>query len=301
MEWLKYNKKDNSWLDLRDGVVFSINTKWRTPFVEKGHVKSKDWKNFHYLDSKVWKEHGALKWFRHHFGYDPCLKYFEKLHITEEMMLSQNQDFSIFKDKSVVVISGGPSSNEVSVDEMMKYDFRFTCNHFFMNPKYLDVPFDLILLGQEVDLKNKTLVDYIKRHNPLVGFEQSDGRRTSQDVVNFAVNNNARAFLYLTRYFSKLGFGPRQVALSTLLGCKNIVFAGIDGWKDPNRHDHAFEASKPPPVFNHLRSFQRQMVIFWQYIYGICNDTQIVKNLTESSNFNAYEGIMDAVLRELNK
>ena len=301
MDWLTYNKKTNSWHDSRDDITFSIMTKWRTPFVEKGHVKSKDWKNFHYLSPEEWAKHGAIRWFRQHFGYNQCLRYFEKLNINGELLLSTNQDLSQFKDKKVLVVSGGPSSSEINPSEMTGYDYKFTCNHFFKNEQLLNTAFDLILLGQEVNLKDKTLVDYVKKHNPFVGFEQSDARRPPEHVVNFALDNNARAFLYLTRYFSKLGFGPRLVVLAVLLGCKEVHFAGIDGWKDPNRHDHAFENNKPPPVFNHLLSFQRQMAIFWQYVFTLCGDTQTVLNLTESSDFNAYEGIRGKVYEELNK
>jgi len=301
MDWLKYNSVDNSWFDGRDNNRFSIYEVFKARYTSGLAIDSKNWTNFHYFSNDWNQQNGAIVFFRKHFGYDSCLKYFGNLKITNELLISTNQSFNMFKDKKVLVIAGGPSSLELDYDNLDEYDYKFTCNHFFRNSVLSNILFDIILLCQEVNLKDEDLIKYINKFNPLVGFEHSDARRTSKDVVDFAKSNNAKAFLYLTRYFSKLGFGPRLVILAVLFGCKEVHFAGIDGWKNPSRHDHAFENNKPPPPFNNLKAFQYQMVIFWQYIFTLCGDTQAVLNLTESSDFNAYEGIRDRVYMELNK
>ena len=61
-----------------------------------------------------------------------------------------------------------------------------------------------------------------------------------------------QSFLYLTRYFSRLGYVARASVLAKLMGANKIHFIGLDGFKS---NSHYFENTKGSPSFNNEEKF----------------------------------------------
>ena len=257
--------------DLNVGGWFSFNSNKR------------DWKSFY-----------ANKMFEHFFDVDMINKSFKGVNINEELLISQNLDFSSIKNKKVLVIGGGPSTKNLTDEKLNEYDFLFSCNHFYRNPLLQNKKIHVVLVGDEVVLEDSKFISYIKKFSPVLGFEHSS-RRSTHNVTKFK-RFYPKSFVYLTRYFSRLGYVARACVLAKCMGASHIDFIGLDGFK---KKTHAFEKTKHPPPFNDEVLFQNQMKVFCEYMI---NDLQISEfnNLSENSDESIYKGILTGVKNEKN-
>ena len=173
----------------------------------------------------------------------------------------------------------------------------FSCNHFFKNSIVKKHKVHLALIGDEVDLRDPEFIEYVNRHNPIIGFEHS-GRRDILETLSFRESYELN-FLYLTRYFSRLGYAIRACVLARLMGAKTVDFIGVDGFKSKTKI-HAFEEDKKAPVFDDKDKFKSQMEIFYKYML---EDLKIEKenfnNLSDNHKDSIYGGILDKVKNEL--
>ena len=106
----------------------------------------------------------------------------------------------------------------------------------------------MVLLGDEVNLKDPEFVNYVNKYNPVFGFEHSVKRNT-YDLIEFKQNSSANIFIFLTRYFSRLGYLPRAMILAKLFGANKIDYIGFDGFANNENNKHSFEGLKNPPSF----------------------------------------------------
>ena len=67
--------------------------------------------------------------------------------------------FSKYKDSSILLFAGGPSTNKLLDDELPKVDYFWSLNYFYKNDRLPKI--DLAALGKEVDMGDKKLIDYI--------------------------------------------------------------------------------------------------------------------------------------------
>lgn len=257
--------------DLNVGGWFSFN------------ATKKDWKSFY-----------AQKMFEHFFDAGIIDKAFKGINVNEELLISKNLDFSSMKNKKVLVIGGGPSTKQLSEEILEEYDFLFSCNHFYRNPLLKNKKVHLVLVGDEVVLQDTEFINYVQKFSPVLGFEHSS-RRTSHDVVKFK-RIYPKSFVYLTRYFSRLGYVARACVLAKCMGANRIDFIGLDGFKNKT---HAFENTKQPPPFNNEVLFQDQMKVFCEYMI---KDLKIenFNNLSENNDDSIYKGILTGVKNEKN-
>ena len=171
------------------------------------------------------------------------------------------------------------------------YDFLFSCNSFFRNPKLKALNFDLALISHEVSLDDYEFLTYLENNpNMLIGFEHSDKRKI-RDINTFVDNTAAGVFLYLTRYFSRLGFASRAMILGALFGAQKVDVVGFDGFTSTTVK-HAFESGKQAPPFLDFVEFKHQAIIFWDYL--LTNKAFIhceFNNLGEDRSCNAYAGL----------
>ena len=245
------------------------------------HSKIEDWQD---ISKKLYDN------FFKSFMFDEV---FGKSKITDELFIKTDVDFTFAKDKSVLVIGGGPSSKTLTDEQIKSYDLLFSCNHFFKNNFLKNHKIHLALIGDEVDfISDPEFLEYVNNHNPILGFDHS-ARRSAFDLLRFK-ECYPLCFIWLTRYFSRLGYVPRACVLAKLFGASKIDFIGLDGFKT---NEHFFEKDKQPPAFNDVKEFQDQMRVFCEYMLKHLKINP--KNFNDLSSDNIYEGILDNVKSEL--
>lgn len=246
-------------------------------------------------EKDAWSNHYADKMLRHFFDYSLINNSFSGVSITEELLITKNLDFSKVFGKKVLVIGGGPSSNKLTEQVLDSYDYIFTCNHFFRNSFLRNQKVHVVLVGDEVDLNDMQFNEYLKRFSPVIGFEHSSRRSTSQ-IVKFK-RNYSKTFVFLTRYFSRLGYVPRACVIARCMGATQVDFIGLDGFK--SKKNHYFEKNKMPPPFNNEAKFLEQMKIFCNYML---DDLKLVNfnNLSNDSQESIYAGILEEIKNEKN-
>jgi hypothetical protein len=281
----KWNKRfvatenNNEWLDTESNQIFGYNN--------RDEPYPGGWFNFN-TNTQDWLNDYAIEFFNQYFG--PRHKYddYDNLILSPEIIITGNPNFQKFNNSSILVIGGGPSSKELDLEKICKYDYVFSCNYFYKTKKFKDIKVDLLLLSHQVDLKDPALTQYIERFNPLVGFEHSDLRGI--DVLNQFKNNGVDVFLFLTRHFSRLGYTSRAILLAALLGAKKIDYAGLDGFLSNDMKIHTFEDKKNPPPFYDAARFEQQAFVFWHHLFSLNLNVEY-NNLGEDSKYNAYKGI----------
>ena len=241
-------------------------------------------------NSEDWKSHYADKMFDHFFDRAKVETNFGSLSISEEMLITNNLNFSSVEGKKVLVVGGGPSSKDLSKEEYDKYDYIFSCNHFFKSLKNNKV--NLALIGDEVDLNGYEFNSYLKSHSTILGFEHSS-RRSTDDIIRFK-RRYPNCFVFLSRYFSRLGYVARACVLAKHMKASEIHFVGLDGFKSDY---HYFEKGKKPPPFNNDQKFREQMKIFYKYMLETY-DSNSFKNLSDGHECSIYTGIMKEILSE---
>jgi len=241
-----------------------------------------------------WKDHYAEKMLNHFFDKQGISNSFRGVSIDEELLLTENLNFSNLENKKVLVIGGGPSTQKLNNKVLDNYDYLFSCNHFYRNSFLRNKQVNLVLVGDEVDLNDSEFIAYIKEFSPVLGFEHSS-RRSTHDIIKFK-RKYPKTFVYLTRYFSRLGYVARACVLAKQMKARQIDFVGLDGFRN-NRH--AFERVKNAPSFNNEDSFKEQMKVFCQYMLeGLSSER--FNNLSENSDDSIYKGILTEIKNEKN-
>lgn len=247
---------------------------------------------------KDWVSHYADFMLKHFFDIDFINRGFGGYKITEEILLTNNIDFSNLKGKKILVIGGGPSSNSLDSKKIDSYDYVFSCNHFFKNSLLKKQKVNLCLIGDEVDLDSKEFNQYLSQFSPIVGFEHS-GKRSIQQLVKFR-RRYKKCFVYLTRYFSRLGYVPRAIVMAALASPNRIDYIGLDGFKK-GAYVHSFEPNKSPPPFNEAEMFKAQMRIFLKYLLkDIKIQKDALNDLGASHPLNIYTGMLEDIKSEKN-
>lgn len=241
-----------------------------------------------------WKSEYASKMFDHFFDRSLIEKSFGTNSVDEELLITNNLDFSSVKGSRVLVVGGGPSSRDLTSEDFDSYDYIFSCNHFFKSKSLQNRKVHLALIGDEVDLNRSDFNEYIKKHGTILGFEHS-GRRSTSDLVKFK-RRHGSCFVFLTRYFSRLGYVARACVLAKQMKAAQIDFIGLDGFRSTKHH---FENKKNPPPFNNEDRFKEQMRIFYEYMLQDYSG-ETFRNLSDGHPSSIYTGIMEEVLNEKN-
>jgi len=244
-----------------------------------------------------WVHHYAEKMYNTFFNSVFISEKYSGYTITDELLITNNLNYSGIKDKSVIVVGGGPSSNTLSEEILSSYDYVFSCNHFYKNSLLKKQKVHLALIGDEVSLNDPEFVSFIKEHNTIIGFEHSTKRSASQ-LLRFKTFHGS-TFIYLTRYFSRLGYVARACTLAKLMGANKIHFIGLDGFKTDS---HCFEETKKAPPFNNTEMFCEQMRVFYRYMLkdlGLAPDK--FENLSDDHKESIYTGILKEVKNEIHK
>lgn len=157
--------------------------------------------------------------------------------------IDKNFKYEQYRNKSVLIIGGGPSTDEVQW-EKLEVDYKWSCTNFFMNLLLQKTELDLVALGNLQDYRNNDLLNYLDTYtNCKVLFETNylypDTLSYNQDFVD---RYNDRIFYGQLdkQYTGIVGPPARLITLAANLGFKDVYFVGIDGF-DPNfKNVHSF-------------------------------------------------------------
>lgn len=160
-----------------------------------------------------------------------------------DFFIDENFKYSQYKDKSVLVVGGGPSTLEVDW-KRLDVDYIWSCTNFFMNEEIVKHSLDLISLGNLQDYTDNRLLSYLDNNiNCKVLFEQNYlYPATLSNNLSFINKYKDRThYGQLDKsYTSIVGPPARLITLAANVGFKNIYFVGVDGFDPSLKNAHAF-------------------------------------------------------------
>ncbi len=157
-----------------------------------------------------------------------------------------NEDFNKFKNKKILIIGGGPSTNHLELKNL-KTDHIFTANNFFLNKKLNTLKVDIAMVGAEIDTYSPEFIKYVETYHPWLGFEIHNKWSTpiNHEYINTHLYNSYnKLFCMQTRYYGCVGIGHRLLVLAMQLGASEISYIGIDGPAGMIEGKHSFEKNK---------------------------------------------------------
>ncbi len=215
--------------------------------------------------------------------------YFENLQSNGEICYSNLEFLNKFKGKKVLLLAGGPSTNDVKW-ENLDYDYIVTLNHFFKNKRLKNKKVDLAVIGGEVDLQSEQFLSYVSEHNPYLFFEVHSRWYNEIDYLKKLYEEYTLMGCFHTRFYGKLGGGNRLLLFMLYLRPEILYFAGLDGPKPMIEQNHAFEGKKNTLPYgtnmdNAQTVFEDQYKLYWEYIMKL-NFTTKLYNLGEGFDYN---------------
>tara|TARA_R100000152_G_C6772657_1_gene199660 strand:+ start:456 stop:1265 length:810 start_codon:yes stop_codon:yes gene_type:complete len=218
---------------------------------------------------------------------------------TPEIIYRDNPQLKKFKNKKILVLGGGPTTNwyDWNPDE---YDHIFSCNHFFLNEKLSKCKVDLAIICGEVDVNRRDFLEYVIKNDTLLGFEDywpnPDNVKILNNFIKKEISSN-NVFDCILRFQGKIGVAPKLVNLAILLGAREVHFAGVDGhsknYKKGDSEDHAFQKGKKITTGYAYELIEKHYECFKKYIQTEIGKNVIIKNLGEGHEQNVYSKIPD--------
>lgn len=168
-----------------------------------------------------------------------------------------------YSDKTILIVGGGTSTLDRKWEDL-PYDYLWTCNKFYNQPRVLNQKVDLISLGTNSDIDDKVLINKVKAERPIViaepnhiSIDRSDilrfNTKTGVTIRNFNINlptgvtNDTPA--------SRSGSAFRLILLAMQTNAKEILFVGFDGFTSDYSNKHAFTGEVGPRVRERIFSY----------------------------------------------
>lgn len=210
------------------------------------------------------------------------------LELTSEYIWQNHSALGQFVGKSIMIVGAGPSAMNYNWQKI-KYDYLWSCNHFFQSTLLSEENVSLFAIGNEVDTSknNQMLTKYMKKNvNSIACFETTS--RKGPLMADFQRRFPSQVMYAHTRYRSKIGTVPRLICLAVLMGASKVYVVGMDGI--PTGAPHAFEPGKKPkgsPIMAGASDrFRRQYVILWDYLLNVLGSKVEFYNLGEGQEGN---------------
>jgi len=153
-----------------------------------------------------------------------------------------------YTDKKILILGGGTSTLD-SKWENLDYDYVWTCNEFFMEPRVLSQSIDLYLLSYTVDLNDERLYSKLQESDTTVIIEGHHyrGKQHSNDFKSFLDKIKIPVYnLELPTPLKKesaanfAGAAFRLILTALNTSANTIYFAGFDGFNKEFSNIHAF-------------------------------------------------------------
>tara|TARA_Y100001963_G_scaffold80447_1_gene111631 strand:+ start:262 stop:1149 length:888 start_codon:yes stop_codon:yes gene_type:complete len=277
-------KKDDKWYDETYGIEFGEH---------QIQVSSPNDYNFEHSKSEWlgWKFNHILNQFN---GIGSGEVIFDNDYVYKKPL-----SYEKYRNSSVLIYGGGPSTSKFLDDEYRNYNFpeteyNWSLNYFYKNSKLPKI--DLAVFGKEVNKFDDVVLNYLKTNNTDIVFEE-DKDDMSGELNLQKLFPQSTAF-YKTRYASKIGIGVRMVIYAILLGVKDIYTIGLDGLvpSEKTEENHSFQGKKKyggtwgMSYEEKCHLTKRQFIIYWEYIKKLqeereFNITNLSENYTDISMF----------------
>lgn len=206
-----------------------------------------------------------------------------------EVVFQNHERYENYIGKKLLIIGGGPSTNEV-LWENLDYDYIWSCNHFYLNPKLKNRKIDLTFIGQEVKLDDPPLLEYIKKYpDMLLAYELAGKWMYPNNITPGIPTHMKNHICVMTKFYGVLGAGLRQLIFALSLGFKEIYFVGLDGLPSINT-PHSFQKGKTgsgaPNIPGALDRYRLHYTHYWNYILNTLNTDVKLYNLGEYCEHN---------------
>lgn len=160
--------------------------------------------------------------------------------------------FGKYKDKNILILGGGQSTLDTKW-ENLPYDYVWTCNDFYLEPRVVEQEIDLYVLAFTTPLQEERLLNKLTNSKTTVLYETSHYRgkqltpkfKKFLETIQIPVHETELQFfkdVNRPAYKSGAAFRLIQLALST--EAKTIYFAGFDGFNRDFSNIHAFTKHK---------------------------------------------------------
>ena len=209
-------------------------------------------------------------------------------------------DTEKYKDKKILILGGGTSTLDAKW-ENLDYDYLWTCNDFYLEPRVLNTDIDLYLLAYNVDLKHPDLLSKLQDSNTQVVLETLHyrGKQYSQSFKEFSQSIGipvyAMDLFNVTKDVSSAGYSGamfRLIATALLLQAEQVMFAGFDGFNEQFTNIHAFTKHpglKPTDTRRTFRGDKRAyyevFIQAYEYFTKLPNYNRL-QNLGEGFDYN---------------
>lgn len=160
--------------------------------------------------------------------------------------------FEKYAGKKILILGGGQSTLDVKW-ENLPYDYVWTCNDFYLEPRVLNQEIDLYVLAYTTPLKEEKLINKLKGSNTTVLYETSHYRRKEttpqfkqfKEAIGIPIHETELQFFKdNTRPAYKSGAAFRLIQLGLSTNASTIYFAGFDGFNREFSNIHAFTKHK---------------------------------------------------------
>jgi len=230
----------------------------------------------------------------------------ENFKFTKEVAFQQYGFLKKFQNSKILLIGAGPSfTDSTNIDG---YDYVWSCNHFYKNSRLNRTSIDLVTLGNENDLFDKKLLNYLDNNNTVVCFENKYTK--TEEMGKFKRLYPDSVFWAFTRYHSRIGSIPRLACIAIAAGASEIGFVGMDGYVNKSMQlkftNSTFETTKAPngTVENNSTEeeifsiYEEQYLSMWDYLlHDIGKDVKF-KNLGHGHPCNLSTKVLTEKLGE---
>ena len=208
--------------------------------------------------------------------------------INKEIAFQKFEFLKKFKDSRILIVGAGPSANEYDFNQG-EYDYIWSCNYFYKNEKIKNLNVSLVTLGNENDLFDDDLLEYLNNNDTLICFENKYTKM--HEMKKYKNMFKDRVFWAFTRYHSRIGSVPKLACLACFLGAKQIDFIGMDGYYSKELHKVNLNAFRPnikpsgtieDTIKNEeqkMKLYLDQYLVFWDYIMHDVGKEVLFSNL----------------------
>ena len=245
----------------------------------------------------------------------------KQLAYNDEIIFNQHPKLNKIKGKKVIIVGGGPSTNEVNWQNI-DVDYTIMVNNFYKNDHYKNIKADFYSVGCEVDIEGEEFQNYLHKYKPFLLFEHHGRWQQMKSFFDKQYKDYSDMSCYFTRAYGKLGVGVRLIILCGILQAKEIYFVGSDGCPGLSvtkkafiEEKHSFEKGKSVLPYqitkeNAYSIYYKQYEEFWNYVINFLylNKTTSLFNLGENSEYNfssiwskKYFPLSEQIIKKINK